>query len=323
VKSIHETVSESPYGKKRLLPFTVDEVNDAATHIPYGIKQMKAPDLWAEGEKGEGVVICILDTGISKHPDLDDRVIDGRNFTNEGSASDYTDRNGHGTHVAGIIAASENGTGIVGIAPKASLLIGKVLNKNGSGDYKGITDGIRWATKWRGKNGERVRVINMSLGGAYNDREQYKAILEACAAGILVVVASGNEGDANEESFEYSYPAVHRECITVAACDSEAKLAFFSNNSKEVDIIAAGVDVLSTYPTGRYAVLSGTSMATPHVSGALALIINQSEKTFRRTLSESELYANLVQCCCSLGYKASSEGHGLPDLTKLNNKCTD
>ena len=196
-----------------------------------------------------------------------------------------------------------------------------MLDKNGSGGYRGITQAIKWATKWRGTNGEKVRIINMSLGGPLPNDEQYQAILGACAEGILVVVASGNEGDEDENSMEFGWPAMYNECITVGACDEEKKLAPFSNNSRQVDVIASGVDVLSTYPSGQYAVLSGTSMSTPHVAGALALIINIGEKYFGRTLTESELYALLVQCCCSLGYKPTSEGHGLLDLTSLNKKC--
>ena len=98
------------------------------------------------GEKGQGTVVGILDTGIDMtHPDLKTRVIDGRNFTNEGPRNDFTDRNGHGTHVAGTIAGIEDDSGVVGVAPEASLLIGKVLNSRGIGDYAGITDAIRWA----------------------------------------------------------------------------------------------------------------------------------------------------------------------------------
>ena len=308
----------------KLIPFTVKSVQEKPSEIPYGVLQINAPEIWKRGEKGADTVVAILDTGIdTTHPDLADRIIGGRNFTNEGSKDDITDRNGHGTHVAGTICAIENESGVVGVAPEAKLLICKVLNKDGSGGYKGITDAIKWATKWKGSNGERVRVINMSLGGSYNDSNQYRAILEACAKGILIVVASGNEGDSNEDTLEYGYPALYNECVTVSACDENKKLADFSSNSKQVDVIASGVDVLSTYPTGQYAVLSGTSMATPHVTGALALIIKCGERYYDRTLTESEIYALLVQCCCSLGYKPTSEGHGIVDLTGLNKKCKE
>lgn len=306
----------------KLIPFTVKSITKTVDHRPYGIDQINAPKMWEQANGGRGVVIAILDTGIdTEHPDLKHRIVDGHNFTGEGKKTDITDRNGHGTHVAGTIAGSQDGQGVVGVAPEASLLIGKVLNRYGSGGYAGITKAIKWATKWRGPNGERVRVINMSLGGPMPNDEQYQAILDACAEGILVVVASGNEGDANEDTLEFGWPALYNECITVGACDEEKKLASFSNNSRQVDVIASGVDVLSTYPESQFAVLSGTSMATPHVAGALALIINIGEKHYGRTLTESEIYALLVQCCCSLGYKPSSEGHGIVDLTDLNKKC--
>lgn len=297
--------------KMKLVPFKIVSLEETPTEIPYGIEQLKAPEIWEQGEKGEGIVIAILDTGIDLgHPDLRDKIAGGVNCVDKGATVD--DDNGHGTHVAGIIS---------GVAPEAKLLICKVLDGEGSGSYHSIIQGIKYAAQWRGSKGERVRVINMSLGGSYNDPKMYKAILEAAAEGILITVASGNEGDANPETFEYGYPALYQECITVAACDENMKLAGFSNEHLQVDIIAAGVNVKSTYPKSQYAVLSGTSMATPHIAGALALVIKIGEKQFRRSMEQSEIYALLVKCCCSLGYQKSSEGNGIPELSKINEHC--
>jgi major intracellular serine protease len=187
----------------KLPPFKVESTQDTANEIPWGVSLLQAPEVWkSAGEKGKGIVVCILDTGIDKeHPDLKPNIIGGRNFTNEGGVDNWDDGNGHGTHVAGTIAGVENGTGVVGMAPEASLLIGRVLGSDGSGGYDWITKGIKWATDWRGNNGEKVRIISMSLGGSYNDPKMQKAILDAVAQGILVVCAAGNEGDGNESTY--------------------------------------------------------------------------------------------------------------------------
>jgi major intracellular serine protease len=305
----------------KLVPFTVNSVCENCAEIPLGVRQIEAPKMWKKGEKGLGVVVAILDTGVDReHPDLKDNIIDGRNFTNEGDSSSYQDYNGHGTHVAGTIGARENEKGVVGVAPCCKLLICKVLDRNGSGSYDQIIAGLKWATEWTGKKGEKVRVINMSLGGAENDPNLREAILNACSNGILVVVASGNEGDNREETMELGYPALYNECITVSAHDKKYKLATFSNNNLEVDVISAGVEVHSTYLNGGYAILSGTSMATPHIAGAIALILNEGEKKFKRPLSESEIYAQMVRCCITLGHATTSEGHGRVKLSYMYRK---
>ncbi len=222
--------------------------------------------------------------------------------------------------MAGTISA--NGK-IKGMAPESKILACKVLDRHGSGNYWSIIEGIRYATNWKGANGERVRIINMSLGGGYNDKNLEQAILDACSKGIVVVVASGNESTDTgiNESFEISYPALYNECITVGACDENRKIAYFSNEHLQVDVTGAGVDVLSTYPSQTYARLSGTSMATPHISGILALLIKMGENKFRRELTESEIFGMMTKVCCSLGYNASIEGNGIPELTRFFEEC--
>lgn len=308
-----------PKNLAHLIPYNVVSVQNTVDQVPYGVERVDAPSVWEKGEKGKGVVIAVLDTGCDiTHPDLKDRIIDGKNFTAEGEPTDFADRNGHGTHVCGTICASAQGLGVVGVAPEASLLVVKVLDGDGSGSYQSIIDGINYAIEWRGSKGERVRVMNMSLGGSEDDPELKATIKKATLAEIAMVVASGNEGDSDEGSHEFGFPGFYNEVIEVAASDEKNQLAPFSNNNLQVDVIAPGVNIVSTYLNGRYATLSGTSMATPHVAGALALLINISEKHFKRELTECEIYANLVKHLIPLGYQASSEGHGLVRLDYSN-----
>lgn len=302
-----------------LVPFNVQEVYDSASETPQGIQMINAPYLWESAKKGEGVVVAIIDTGCqTDHPDLAGRIVGGRNFTSDYNKdpNKYEDNNGHGTHVAGTIAAIENGTGVVGAAPLVKLLIVKVLDKNGSGSYQSIIDGINYAVSWRGAKGERVRVISMSLGGPTNVTKLHTAIKNAVTNEIMVICAAGNEGDNNSKTNEYSYPAAYNEAIAVGAVDFNKKMAKFSNSNDNVDLVAPGVNILSTYIGGKYATLSGTSMATPHVSGAAALIINAAESGFLRTLTEAELYAQLIKKTVDLGLDKRSQGNGLLDLSK-------
>ena len=305
-----------------LIPFQVEEVKSDITQIPKGVRMIQAPEIWKTGEKGRGNVIAILDTGCQPdHPDLKDRIIGGKNFTPDfdGDEGNFDDNNGHGTHVAGTAAASyRENTGIVGVAPEAKLLILKVLGGEGGGEYEGIINGIHYAIDWEGPNGEKTDIISMSLGGPEDIPELYQAVKKAVDAGIPVVCAAGNEGDGDFETNEFAYPGAYGEVIQVGAVDFERNMAPFSNINNEIDLVAPGVDVFSAYPGSQYARLSGTSMAAPHVSGALALIKNISEREFAREFTEAELYAQLVKRTVPLGYPKTAEGNGLLALDILS-----
>ena len=230
--------------------------------------------------------VAVIDTGIYNHPDL--RVV-GRTdcsgsflfkICKDGTANDG---NGHGTHVAGTIAAMDNGIGVVGVAPGARLWAVKVLKDNGSGWMSGIIAGVDWVTK----HAADIQVANMSLGGG-NSTALCKAIAKSVNAGITYAVAAGNS---HADARNYS-PANCPDVITVSALadfdgqpggfgqptclvDQDDTLADFSNWGSAVELAAPGVCILSTWNNGGYATLSGTSMASPHVAGAAALLASQ------------------------------------------------
>jgi major intracellular serine protease len=280
--------------------------------IPDGINIIGAPEFWGKGKKGEGIVIAIIDTGCDiNHPDLKDRIIGVKNFTNDdgGKADVVTDSVGHGTHVAGIIAGSENGSGIIGVAPLAKLLILKALSKGG-GKYNWVTNAVNYAVS------KKVNIISMSLGGKIDDFNLHKAIINAVNNNISVVCAAGNDGDNKYTTREINYPAAYNEVISVGSINFEKRSSKFSASNNEIDLVAPGQGygdkgILSTAPGGGYVEMQGTSMAAPHVSGALALIINWANEVFGRHLSEAEIYAQLIRKTVSLGYDKSIEGNGM------------
>lgn len=300
--------------KVGLIPFTIQSVLKNTKIIPPGIQLVGAPTAWERGYYGNGNVIAVLDTGCdSSHFELQNKIIDVYNFTtdDQGDPKNIKDYNGHGTHVCGTICAEENDRGVIGVAPKAKLLVLKVLSGQGYGETKWVTEGIRYAANWRGPKGERVRVISMSLGGSEDNPQLHKAIQEAISQGILIVCAAGNEGDGNHETDEFAYPGAYPEVVQVGSVNLQKEISAFSNTNKVIDLVAPGEEIISTYLNNEFAVLSGTSMATPHVSGAVALIIEQCEKEFNRSLTEAEIYAQLIKRTTSLNYSRRSQGNGI------------
>lgn len=216
--------------------------------------------------RGNGVVIGIVDTGVDyNHPELAGRVLPGYNvYTGESGLDATMDVFGHGTHVSGIAAANLNAGQIVGIAPEAIILPVKVLDDDGYGTSEGIAYGITWAVD----NG--AKVINLSLGGWGYSQILQEAINYAVAENVPVIVAMGNDGKNYIE-----YPAACPGAIAIGATDGNMNVAGFSSRGKHISIAAPGVDIYSSLPDGQYATWNGTSMATPFVTGAVALLLGQ------------------------------------------------
>ena len=238
---------------------------EPAQVLPWGVDRIDAE--WARPFKGIGVKVAVIDTGIDKrHPDL--AVEGGINFVTYSlvkgpNPAKWNDDNGHGTHVAGTIAALDNSKGVVGVAPEVSLYAVKVLDRNGSGFVSDVIAGIEWAVN----NG--MHLANMSLTSNFGNTSLYNACNVARDAGLIMVAAAGNDGSAVD------YPAAYDSVIAVAAVDITDNVAHFSNRGTEIDVAAPGVSIFSTDAGGGYATLDGTSMAAPHVTGALALLISE------------------------------------------------
>jgi thermitase len=235
-----------------------------------------ATDAWAV-TRGAGATVAVVDTGVDAgHPDLAANLLAGYDYV-DGDA-DPADANGHGTHVAGTIAAAENGTGVVGVAPDAQVIPLRVLDASGSGWGSDVAAAFAWA----GDHG--VRVVNASLGSDGITRAERQAIQDH--PNTLYVVAAGNSGANVEYAPEYPCAYTQANVLCVGATDSSDRMASFSNyGATSVDLFAPGTKIVSTYPRGfasnlvntisasdGFELMQGTSMATPHAAGAAALV---------------------------------------------------
>lgn len=293
--------------KFQLTPFEIQEVKDSIEYcIPKGIINLNCEKLWNEGYTGEGIKIAVLDTGCDiNHICLKDRIIDYKNFTFEGDKNDVTDKRGHGTHVAGIIAGNRIKQGVTGVAPDCELIICKVISSHGGFD-EDIIEALEYAIE------QKVDIINMSIGGAGIHKTMHDLIKKATELGISVVCAGGNYGDGRADTNELIYPGAFEEVIEVGAVDSNNMICKFSNSNDMIDVCSYGKGITSTFPNNRYAKLDGTSQATPHVSGVLALLKQKFKVEQGRVPTEMELYNELIKYTKQLeGVDKRLQGHGV------------
>ncbi|WP_329117424.1 S8 family serine peptidase [Streptomyces sp. NBC_01465] len=289
--------------------------------LDQSVPQIGAPTAWAAGYDGKGVKVAVLDTGIdATHPDLSDRIDEARNFSD---SADTVDRFGHGTHVADTIVGSGAASGgkYKGVAPGARLLIGKVLGDNGSGSDSTVLAGMEWAAH------SGAKVVSMSLG-ADTSTDGTDPMSQAVndltkETGTLFVIAAGNSGP---DATTLGTPGSADAALTVAAVDKQDKIAPFSSrgprfgdNALKPDIAAPGVNIVAARAAGTamgtpvdadYTSASGTSMATPHVSGAAAIIAQEHPDW-----SAADIKGALMSSAKVLPDGAFAEGSGRVDLT--------
>ena len=240
---------------------------DAELDNAWGVKRIGAGTVHDGGNKGTGVKVAVIDSGIDyTHSDLDANYAGGYDFIN--NDPDPMDDNGHGTHVAGTVAAEDDGVGVVGVAPEAMVYALKVLGADGSGSYSDVIAALQWAVD----NG--IQVTNNSYGSSGDPGDTVKAAFDnTYAAGVLHVAAAGNSGTPPGKGDNVIYPAKWESVIAVAATDESDNRARWSSTGTDLELAAPGVDINSTLLGGGYGEKNGTSMASPHVAGVAALVI--------------------------------------------------
>ena len=292
------------------------KASDLELDNAWGVNRIGGGIVHEAGITGKNIDIAILDTGLDwTHPDLYQRMAGGYNFI-AGNWNPFDD-NGHGTHVAGIIAALDNDAGVVGVAPRANLWILKVLDSNGSGSYFDIIAALDWAT---GNNIWDVvcQITNNSYSSADNPGWLVQMAFQAAYNnwGQLHIAAAGNSGVPSGIGDNVEYPARFSSVVAVAATDRNDARGYFSSTGPDVELAAPGVSIMSTVLNGSYEVWSGTSMASPHVAGTAALVwASGITDTNHNSFINDEVRQRLVDTAYDLGDpgRDTKYGWGLVD----------
>jgi subtilisin len=268
--------------------------------VDWAVSAYGIPNIW-RSTQGAGCLVAVIDSGIAPHPALDEAVVDRRNFTCD---SQVYDTLGHGTHVAGVIAA--RGGAAQGVACQSRLLSLKVLGHSGMGKTESVAVALRHAVE------AKCDIACMSLGSSQPDSRIHQAVQLAVASGCIVVCAAGNDGGS------VNYPAAYAETIAVGAVGRDGIVCEFSSRGREITVAAPGQDITSTWLAGGYATLSGTSMAAPFVAGVLALWVSA-----RKANNESASHSQAVEALAATAKDPNAPGRcdqygwGLVDPLRL------
>ncbi|MBP1156314.1 MULTISPECIES: S8 family peptidase [unclassified Paenibacillus] len=266
----------------------------------WNLPQIETEAGWNITKGSQDVIVAVVDTGVDiKHPDLSNQLVSGYNVVNP--ESDPMDDVGHGTHVAGVVGALvNNNLGVAGMSWYNRIMPVKVLDQSGAGSTYAVAQGIIWATD------HGAKVINMSLGNYADAEFLHDAIRYAFDRDVILIAASGNDNTERP-----GYPAAYPEVFAVAAVDSQKSKASFSNYGDYIDVAAPGVSIASTYPQNQYAALSGTSMASPHVTALAALIRSANPE-----LKNTEVMQLMRDTAMDLGDAGKDKyfGYGLIDV---------
>jgi major intracellular serine protease len=289
----------------------IQSITNVSLLSAYQISQYTLPEVWLDTQ-GRGIKVAVLDTGCdTNHQDLRDNILPGYNMVDR--SEDVYDDHGHGTHVSGIICCKNRYRWICGVAPQCKVVPVQVLNSNGGGTYRDIIDGIYFAIE------QDCDIINMSLYMSVNDPALYRAIREAYNKNISVICSSGNFGEKDHE--DVVYPSRYTQTISVGAIDSNKQKAGFSNTGVNLDFVAPGVEIISTFPNNQYKAAWGTSFSCPWLSGVVALMLSKHRFSGGRTPINNveDVREHLKRFAVDLGSvgKDIKYGYGLIDVQSM------
>ena len=273
-----------------LLPHTRTEVYgldpSSAQMLGWEIKKLNIDRQWTYSE-GRGVIVAVIDTGCDlEHIDIKNNLLKGINIIDK--SKDPQDDNGHGSHVCGMIAAENNGLGMVGVSPKVKILPVKALDSKGNGSLRNVIEGIIWAAD------AGADFITMSLGASNSNDQLEKAIQYASLKGSVVFAAAGNSG----ENTEILYPARYKNVISIGAIDENLSRTSFTCSGEDLDFLSPGHNIFSIAPNNGYAIMSGTSMSNPFAVGCAALLLSHNRQHKKFSLRSAQDYVDVLSKVC-------------------------